>query len=113
MERQLKTNSVSISDIEWIKAGEIRYGKDTNNWKFRCPVCEEIFTISDWNKKTFSRAPIPIQDCPTACDDSADRCFWFGFGTSNPVHVHLSNSFGFLPTCLFDFADKPLLCEGV
>jgi hypothetical protein len=110
MDQKLASNRVDISKDEWYKAGVERYGKDITKWKFRCPSCNEVFSIEAWDKERFKgkhRFPLPVQDCPIALYSEDSDCIWSGFGSLNPVHIKDEGIF-FLYTSVFDFADRPL-----
>ncbi len=40
----------TLSEKEWIALGESLFGKDMNNWKFKCPVCGNVATPEDFRK---------------------------------------------------------------
>jgi hypothetical protein len=33
---------------EWMEEGKQHFGKDFSNWKFKCPVCERVSSIKDF-----------------------------------------------------------------
>lgn len=33
---------------EWMKEGKNHFGKDFNNWKFECPVCNHVSSIKEF-----------------------------------------------------------------
>jgi len=35
---------------EWMAEGRRRFGKEFKDWKFECPVCGNIATVSDYQK---------------------------------------------------------------
>jgi hypothetical protein len=35
---------------EWMAEGERRFGKDFKMWKFKCPICENVATVSDYQQ---------------------------------------------------------------
>lgn len=113
MDKELK-NRVELTKHQWLFSGFQRYGDDKEKWKFRCPACREVFTLSNWrdsvskNRIDTKQNPLPLQDCPAARVLNDDLCIWFGFGSLNPIHIQ-DDMCEFLTTAVFDFADDPLI----
>lgn len=78
----MKKQSVS----EWRQDAEKLFGKDYNNWKFRCPACGKVFSIKDLIDVGGN-----LNDAYQTCigrytgkgapaKDSKDGCNWAAFG---------------------------------
>ena len=79
----------------WIKEGTMKFGENTNNWKFVCPSCGMISQSSDWKNEAqiaFSCVGRQAQD-PGEIFSKTQPCNYAGGGLFrlNPVHVKLEN----------------------
>ncbi|WP_373529028.1 VVA0879 family protein [Nostoc sp.] len=84
---------------QWLTQGQILFGKDVMQWKFKCPCCGYIATAGDYKKAGapssaagFSCVGRWIPVCKEAFDDKDKRkipCNYAGGGLIqiNPVDV--------------------------
>ncbi len=35
---------------EWLRAAKHRYGSDSANWRFVCPICGHVASVRDWRE---------------------------------------------------------------
>lgn len=52
---------IRLSYKEWIRKAKELYGKDSYNWKFKCPSCGHIQSINSMLEHNPSLKPMKIQ----------------------------------------------------
>ena len=103
-----------------------RYGKDSANWKFRCPSCGNVMTVAEYRAAAKASGqecegmiafscigrlmPSPAQ----MCEKDKGFCNYAGGGLFrlNPIQVLGDDPDDKEPSCFFDFADDPLVKES-
>lgn len=44
----MNTERRTVTEAEWRAEGRKRFGEDTNAWRFVCPACGHVASVSDW-----------------------------------------------------------------
>jgi hypothetical protein len=105
----------TINQDDWLKEGLARFGANEMDWKFVCPVCGHVASISDWYKvgapqqavafSCVGRWMTEAKDITSIVGGSGDRgpCNYAGGGLFrlNPVTVLLGDG---LKHNVFEFA---------
>jgi len=107
-----KTRKMTLE--EWLAEGRRRFGPDSMNWKFVCPMCGHIQSVTDF-KQYQDRGATPdsarhecigryMDECKDAfSEDGKGPCNYAGYGLFkfSPIIVVADGN-----ECLcFDFAD--------
>jgi hypothetical protein len=92
------TPAPPMTKADWLAEGERRFGKNTADWRFSCPVCHHIARVQDWDDVGAGEAfgfscigrylPSPARDA-FGDKDAPGPCNYAGGGLFrlNPVRV--------------------------
>ncbi len=105
---------------EWQAEGRRRFGEDSNNWKFVCPICGRVASAQDWRDAGADDGEIAFSCIGRRIDGSREAfghtgpgpCNYTGGGlfALNPIAVNFPNG---LSMNAFAFADPEELKEDV
>jgi hypothetical protein len=45
-----REESITLTKAQWLAMGTAIYGPDTDQWKFRCPICGNVAAIGDYRQ---------------------------------------------------------------
>lgn len=90
-----------ISENAWFKELLKRYGKNPESWKFICPQCQVIQTLSAAREMSITN-PLSLEFFGLSCI----YCDHSHFRDDNPIYVSLP---GNLYRNQMDFHDRPLV----
>lgn len=109
---------MEIEQAEWKEEAKKRYGDNSLDWKFRCPSCNNAFSVQDWKDAGAEQGEVAFscvgrnKSHPKEMGDkTGDYCNYAGGGLFriNPVHIIMEEG----TRENFDFADDPLVKEKV
>jgi len=88
-----------INYKDWLLEAEVKFGKETKNWKFICPACGYITSVEDWKNAGATEGEYAFSCIGRNIDMSKNMgtkpgpCNYAGGGLirMNPVHVYLKD----------------------
>jgi hypothetical protein len=95
----------TVTKEQWLAEGRRRFGADMHKWKFVCPCCKHVATVSDWKDSgapqggvAFSCVGVWLPAARAAFGgEGSGPCKYQGGGTIslNPVNVDGNHFFEF------------------
>ncbi len=96
-----------MTEAEWRKEGERRFGPDQAEWKFVCPACGHVAAVKDWKEQGAVAYSCVGRWQPDAKNMGVrpGPCSYAGGGLFrlNPVEIVMDDGSS---QCLFDFASE-------
>ena len=95
-----------ITEAEWIAEGAALFGPDRLTWRFKCPVCGNVYTALDWKAAGAPAAAVAFS-CIGRWQEPEERtgCDYAGGGLFRLNPVRVRDSFGTVHE-VFEFAER-------
>ena len=94
-----------MTEQEWKERGVQLYGKNPEDWRFRCPVCGHVQIAADAEEQDLGKNNV-YRACVVGFEKSEGCLYWAGDDGSECRLIVVSAK-GLLPVEVFEFADDP------